>query len=95
MNTVEGRLDIVWENGAQPTATPQYALLFVRNTGGGALRPKRIVSTDGLKSYLIELGFSSDNATHWIEQVHGQGSVSIPNVVLAEPQLEPYIARPA
>jgi hypothetical protein len=95
-NAVEGTLDIIWENNAQPTATPRYMVLFARyqNFKNGAQPYKSIVGTDALESYLIEVGFTTENARRWTEQVR-EGTISIPNVIMPEGQMAAYERRSA
>ena len=79
---VEGSLDILWENYAEPRATPKYVLLFARYKGfrSGAQQPKRLVGADALQSYLNEVNFTPEEARNWVKQVTDNRSVSIPNV---------------
>jgi hypothetical protein len=91
MNTVEGSLDIFWENNAQPTASPRYKLIFARyhRLEGGAMPSKSIVGAEALESYLTEIGFASKDAKRWIQQLR-EGTVSIPNVMMPVNQMPPY-----
>jgi hypothetical protein len=97
MNTIEGSLNIFWVNQTELAATPKYQLHFVRYSGfqSGAQPSKLIVGADGLESYLTELGFTPQNARQWIAQAHENRSVSIPNVMLPEQYLAPYLAPSA
>ncbi len=97
MNKIEGSLDIFWMNQIAPAATPKYQLHFTRYIGfqSGAQPSKLIVGNDGLKSYLTELGFTPQDAETWTAQVHENRSVSIPNVMLPEQYLAPYLAPSA
>jgi len=96
-STVEGSLDIQWANYNEPSATPKYRLLFARYEGfqGGAQPSKQITGTDALQAYLIELGFETVNAKNWIKQVQEKVSVAIPNVILEQEQLAPYLVASA
>src|SRR5271169_396259 len=90
---VEGSLDIRWENYGS-TAVPKYRVLFLRNDGkfkGGAQQPKWFEGTDALESYLLEIGFTAENAKNWIKQVHAQNaSVPITHVMMPERFLPDY-----
>lgn len=89
----EGSLDIFWVNSEAPTATPHYRLLFLRYTAtpsGGVLQPKWIVGDQALHAYLVEIHFTSEDASSWIEQLKEKRSVSIPNVMLASQFLADY-----
>jgi len=89
---VEGSLDILWENYTTPNATPKYRLLFARymNFESGAQRSKRLVSIDALESYLVEVGFTPDDAKNLVRQVNEKNCVSIPNVMMPEGCLTAY-----
>ncbi len=90
--TIEGSLDILWLNASDTTATPRYALIFSRYAGfkNGAQQPNNIVGHAALESYLIELGFTVEDAENWIEQTHQRISVSIPNVMMPGQHLADY-----
>ena len=91
--SIEGSLDILWENREQPAATPRYRLLFARYQGfrGGAQPAKHIVGPEGLESYLVEIGFTVPDARRWIKQLHeGDRSISIPNVIMPPEHMAPY-----
>jgi hypothetical protein len=92
MNTVEGSLDIIWENKAQLTATPRYMLLFARyrNFKSGAQPSKKIVGKDALEAYLVAIGFEPRDAKEWARQVHEKQEVSIPHVMMPEDQMAVY-----
>ena len=94
MNTVEGSLDILWENNAQPTATPRYMLIFARyqNFKNGGQPSKRLVGDYALETYLTEIGFKEQDAKEWIQQVHEKQSASIPNVMMPEAEMAVYEA---
>jgi hypothetical protein len=94
MKTVEGSLDILWENNAQAMATPRYRLIFARyqNFKNGAQPSRSLVGDDALQTYLTEIGFRTENATGWIYQVHEKQSVSIPNVMMPEAEMAVYEA---
>lgn len=89
---VEGTLDIFWENNAEPRSTPKYRLLFVpyRNFRNGAQPAKYLASTEALKSYLIQISFSREDADERVKQLNEKKSVSIPNVFLTERFLAEY-----
>jgi hypothetical protein len=89
---VEGSLDILWENYAEPRATPKYVLLFARYKGfrSGAQQAKRLVGADALQSYLNEVNFTPEEARDWVKQVTDNRSVSIPNVFLSQRFLADY-----
>lgn len=91
MDTIEGSLDIVWENNTQATATPRYMLLFARyhDFRNAARAHKSIVGTEFLEAYLVEIGFTPTNAKDWIKQL-SEGSVSIPNVMMPSDQMAEY-----
>ena len=57
---------------------------------GGAQPSKLLVGSDGLESYLIDIGFRPDDAKDWVKQIHEKGSVSIPNVMMPEEQMSEY-----
>jgi len=90
--TVEGNLDIHWENSNDPDATPRYMLLFLsyKYFKGGAQQPERIVGDSALQAYLLDIHFTPKDAAEWIEQLKRKASVSIPNVVLASQFLAEY-----
>lgn len=94
MSTIEGTLDIRWENGSQPTATPQYKLIFSRykNHKDGGQPSKLLVGKDALEGYLIEIGFQPEIAQGWIQQVHEKHGVSILNVMMPEGEMAVYEA---
>jgi len=96
MNTVEGSLDIHWSNSNEASATPKYRLLFARYAGfqSGAQQTKMIVGGDALEAYLTDLGFEAEDAKAWVRKLREQVSVSIPNVILQQEQLAPYL-RPS
>ena len=82
---VEGSLDIFWENYLEPTATPTFKIHFLKylNSINGAQQSKTIVGAANLVVYFMELGFTPEDANHWVAQVNEKKSVSIPNVMLA------------
>ncbi|HEY3972399.1 MAG TPA: hypothetical protein VGM18_05300 [Candidatus Sulfotelmatobacter sp.] len=92
MSTIEGSLDIFWENNAQRTATPRYMLVFARyqNFKSGAQPAKHLVGADALESYLAEIGFDATDAKDWVKQLQAAGSVSIPHIWMPEEQMAAY-----
>jgi hypothetical protein len=94
MNTIEGSLDILWENNAQPMATPRYMLIFARyqNFKNGGQPSRRLVGDDALENYLVNIGFQKQNVMERIQQVHEKQSVSIPNVMMPEVEMAVYEA---
>jgi len=84
---VEGGLDIRWENYGG-SAPPKYRVLFGRydhKFKGGAQRPKWFHGTGALESYLLELGFTAEDAKNWIKKVHAEyKSVPITHVMMPE-----------
>jgi hypothetical protein len=74
-------------------ATPRYDVLFARyeNFQNGAQRPNPITGTDALGRYLPQLNFDVEHANDWIKKLSEKRSVSIPNVLLTEQQITPYI----
>jgi hypothetical protein len=90
--TTEGTLDIFWENNEDRTASPTYRLVFCRYVRfqGGAIRPNRIVGDESLRSHLISLNFTKEQAKRMIEKVKAEKSVPIPNVTMPMEQLFQY-----
>jgi hypothetical protein len=82
--TVEGSLDIRWENYEKPTLPPRYELFFARykNFKSGAQRSKTIMGDGELEAHLIEIHFTPQNAREWVKQVKDQQLVSIPNTMM-------------
>lgn len=91
MSTIEGSLDILWENHQQ-AAAPRYRLIFARykNFRSGAQPSKKVVGDDALESYLVQIGFAASDAKLWIKQLQEKQSVSIPNVMMPEAEMSPY-----
>jgi hypothetical protein len=92
INTVEGSLDIFWSNSGDPRATPRYDLIFARYVGfkNGAQQPNKIVGPAALVNYLIDLGFTAENAENWVRQAHRRFCVSITNVMMPDEHLADY-----
>jgi len=90
--SVEGTLDIRWENYRDARSTARYRLLFLRykNFRGGAQQPKKIYGEETLVNYLGEIGFSSDSVNQLTGQLRESGSVSIPNIIMPEHYLSDY-----
>jgi hypothetical protein len=90
--TVEGSLEILWLNAGDPRVTPRYDLIFSRYAGfkNGAQQPGKVVGPAALVSYLINLGFTAEDAQNWVKQVHQKLSVSIRNVMLPDQHLADY-----
>ena len=90
--TIEGSLDIRWENYGEPRTTSKYALLFARyrNFRNGAQKPKLIVGDDALEAYLIKIHFTPQNARERIKQVKEKKSVSIKNTMMPTQFLADY-----
>jgi hypothetical protein len=86
IGTIEGSLDILWENYEQPANTPRYRVLFASYTSlKGTLpepAPRHIDGTEALESYLVEKGLKAKEAKKWVKQVQEQKNASIPNVIL-------------
>ncbi|MGB6544397.1 MAG: hypothetical protein WBE97_02125 [Candidatus Acidiferrales bacterium] len=82
--TDEGSLDILWMNAADKTATPRFDVVFLSyaHAKNGAQQPKKIVGTFAIETYLVELGFTAEDARFWVRQASQRFAVSIPNVVL-------------
>ncbi|MFZ3212093.1 MAG: hypothetical protein WA188_11325 [Terriglobales bacterium] len=94
MNTaadVEGSLDILWENCADPRATPKYKLHFARYNKfrNGAQKGKLIVGTDAVEAYLLELGIHAATVKDAIEHAR-KGMACIDNLLMPEPYLSDY-----
>jgi hypothetical protein len=89
--TVEGSLDIFWLN-SDSRAMPRYDLIFARYAGfkNGAQQPNKIVGTASVVNYLIELGFTAENAEGWVREAHQRFCVSIPNVMMPVQHLADY-----
>ena len=89
MSTVAGTLHILWENDIQPEVTPRYRLLFDRykDFKSPAQQSKRPLGKHRLESYLHNIGYTLEDARHWIEQVHQKQYVSIPNVMMPQKQM--------
>jgi hypothetical protein len=70
--TVE-EMDIFWLNSGDPNVTPRYNLIFARYAGfkDGAQQPYKITGPAALVDYLIELGFTAENAESWVQQAIG------------------------
>jgi len=91
--TVEGTLNIHWENYGDPNATPKYALLFSRykNPRDGAQQPKWVIGDNALKSYLIkDLNFTSEDTRDLIEQIKEKQYAKIQNVMMPAQFLGDY-----
>lgn len=90
--TTEGTLDIFWENSENRTMSPTYRLVFCRYVRfqGGAMQPNRIVGDESLRSHLISLNFTKEQARRMIEKVKAERSVPIPNVMMPLKQLSQY-----
>jgi hypothetical protein len=90
--TIEGSLDILWENYGDPAATPKYALLFARykNFKNGAQRPKAIVGDSGLEAYLTKIHFTVHDARERIRKVKERKSVSVKNTIMPAQFLSDY-----
>jgi hypothetical protein len=90
---IEGSLDIRWENYGS-TAAPKYRVLFGRydrKFKDGAQQTKRFQGTDNLEIYLLDLGFTAEDAQNWIKQVHAQNrSVPITHVTMPERYIADY-----
>jgi hypothetical protein len=82
--TVEGTLDIFWENHEDRAAPPSYRLIFCRYSDftGGAMQPNRLVGDAALKSHLVELGLREKVAESWLERVRAERAVPIPNLMM-------------
>jgi hypothetical protein len=91
--TVEGSLDIRWENYGS-MAVPKYRVLFLRYDNkfkGGAQQPKLFEGTSALETYLPELGFAPEDAKNWIKQIHAESSsVPITHVMMPERYVADY-----
>jgi hypothetical protein len=92
---VEGVLDIFWENSAEAGAIsyrPHFLLhfLILRRRKGGPVAPMTVVGDDSLERYLVEWGFTSENAKGWIQKLKADKSVSIPNVMMPAERVGPY-----
>ena len=88
----EGTLEIIWQNALEQAATPKYQLFFLRyrNFKSGAQRPNIVVGTDGLESYLLDIGFKPELAKSYVAQVHVERNISINNVEMPEERLAAY-----
>jgi hypothetical protein len=86
---IEGSLDIKPLSFAAGGAGLSFHLLFLRyaNFRNGAQQPKLIDGVDSLERYLVCLGFSDDDARAWVARASAERSVSIPNVIMPEPEL--------
>ena len=94
--TVEGSLDVFWENNLEPTSPPLLRIHFLRYIGfrGGAQQASRIVGFSNLEAYLTKIGLTSEDAKQWVRRLSEHKSVSIPNVMLPEPYLAAYEPQP-
>lgn len=91
--TVEGSLDILWRNAADPRVTPRYALIFSRYDQAfrnGAQQPNDIAGAGTLENYLVKIGFVPEDAAEWIKRAHEKITVSIPNVMMPGKHLADY-----
>lgn len=90
--SVEGSLDIRWENYGDFRSTARYLLLFLRykNFRSGAQQPKKIYGEAALLKYLGEIGFSASRTEELAAQLRESGSVSIPNVIMPAHHLQDY-----
>jgi hypothetical protein len=86
VGTVEGSLNILWENYAQPAKVCNYRVLFSSYTSLKGIMPepapRYFDCADDLESYLVEKGLQAREAKNWVDQVHEKKNVSIPNVIL-------------
>jgi hypothetical protein len=90
--SIEGSLDIMWMN-PDVLGTPRYNLFFARyaNFRNGAQQPYEIVGDEALENYLVRLGFTVEDAKHWIDKVHHErNAASIPNVWMPDERLVDY-----
>jgi hypothetical protein len=92
MTTVEGSLNILWQNYPQPAAAPRYRLLFTRYVSpkGGAAQSRQAVGEDRLRSYLVGIDLTAQDAKCWIEQVHEKHTVTIPRVYMPDREIAAY-----
>ena len=90
--TVEGNLDIFWENHTDQNAPPRYRLIFCRYSHftGGAMQPVRFIGNTALVGHLIELGFTERLARSWMEKVRTEVSILIPNLMMPLEYLPRY-----
>lgn len=89
---IEGTLDVNWTNYGEPNATPRYKLLFLKYVGfvNGAQKPKEIVGTANLESYLRSLKISTQHLTDLLKELGNKKSVSLDNFMLDEQQAAEY-----
>jgi hypothetical protein len=90
--TVEGTLDIFWENSEDRDAVPKYRLIFCRYAAfiGGAMQPNRVVGDERLRRHLQSLNFTQEQAKALINEVKRERSVPIPNVMMPLKHLAEY-----
>jgi hypothetical protein len=90
--SIEGSLDIFWENAEGASATPKYGLIFARyvHFQSGAQPIKHLVGEDILASYLIQIDFVPADAREWVKQVTRKTTVSIPHVFMPKRFLADY-----
>ena len=90
--TVEGTLDIFWENSEDRVAIPKYRLVFCRYVAflGGAMQPNRLIGDESLSSHLLSLNFTSERVKAVTKQVKRDRSASIPNVMMPLQHLPQY-----
>jgi hypothetical protein len=90
--TIEGTLDIFWENSEDGAAIPKYRLVFCRYVAfiGGAMQPNGLIGDESLSSHLLSLNFASEQVKVLTKQVKRERSVSIPNVMMPLHHLPQY-----
>ena len=90
--TVEGTLDVIWENYGEPLATPRYKLLFMRYQGfkNGGQPHKLIVGNKELESYLAALGLKPQRISQISEEVLKNKVASITNLMMEELYIKEY-----
>jgi hypothetical protein len=88
----EGTLEIIWQNPLEQATTRKYQLFFLRyrNFKSGAQRPNVVVGSDGLESYLLDVGFKPELAKSYVAQVHTKRNISINYVEMPEQFLAAY-----
>ena len=62
---------------ASEGARPHFEIAFVPYAGRLSTRPAAVATYDELVSFLIDLKFSEDEATHWAGKARSQGLVLI------------------
>jgi hypothetical protein len=89
---VEGSLDILWTNYGEHSATPQYALHFLRYRGfkDGAQRTKTISSQSALTMYLRDLNLTDPQIRLILNKIDTDKFFDVPNIFLPKTLARAY-----